>query len=64
MSKSGVYDKVQVEVYNMHGKKVVQGELIGEKKHEFRTSDLPHGLYFVTVVADDDVETFKLVKTK
>ncbi|MDP1548393.1 MAG: T9SS type A sorting domain-containing protein, partial [Anaerolineales bacterium] len=45
-----VYDKVQVEVYNMHGKKVVQGELIGEKKHEFRTSDLPHGLYFVTVV--------------
>jgi hypothetical protein len=42
----------------------MSGVMMGEKKHEFRVSDLPNGLYFVKVVADDYVETFKLVKTR
>ncbi|MEI6436323.1 MAG: T9SS type A sorting domain-containing protein, partial [Bacteroidota bacterium] len=63
--KSGkIYGKVNVEIYGMRGEKLITGELIGEKKREFYISDLPHGLYFVKVVAEEYVETFKLVKTR
>ena len=59
-----VYGKVQIEIYGMRGDRLMTREMIGEKKHEFWTSDLPYGLYFVKVVADNYVETFKLVKTR
>jgi hypothetical protein len=63
--KSGkISAKVQVEIYGMRGERLMTGELIGEKKHEFSVSDLPHGLYFVKVVADGYLETFKLVKAR
>jgi hypothetical protein len=63
--KSGkTFGKVQIEIYGMRGERLMTGELIGEKKHEFFVSDLPHGLYFVKVIADGYLETFKLVKTK
>jgi hypothetical protein len=48
----------------MRGERLMTGSLIGEKKQEFRTADLPNGLYFVKVVAEGYVETFKLVKTR
>ena len=59
-----VYDKVKVEVFGMRGERVMTGEIVGEKKHEFFLSDLPHGLYFVKLIAEGYVETFKLVKTR
>ena len=59
-----VYGKVKVEIYGMRGDRLMTGEMIGEKKHQFWMSDLPSGLYFVKVVADGYVETFKLVKTR
>jgi hypothetical protein len=59
-----IYDKVQVEIYGMRGERLLSGEMTGELKHEFWSSDLPHGLYFVKVVAGGYVETFKLVKTE
>jgi uncharacterized membrane protein len=59
-----LYDKVQVEIYSMRGERLMTESLVGEKKHEFLVSDLPHGLYFVKVVAQGYVETFKLVKTR
>ena len=58
------YGTVKVEVYSMSGEKVLTERMIGEKKHEFRFSEIPAGLYFVKVVADDYVETIKLVKTR
>jgi hypothetical protein len=58
------YGNVKVEVYGMHGDQVLSAQMIGEKTHEFITADLPAGLYFVKVVADDYVETIKLVKTR
>ena len=48
----------------MSGERVMTDKMIGEKKHEFRFSDVPMGLYFVRIVADDYVETIKLVKTR
>ena len=59
-----LYDKVSVEVYGMRGERIMTDELVRERKHEFWLSDLPHGLYFVKVVAKGNVETFKLVKTR
>jgi hypothetical protein len=58
------YGNVKVEVYGMRGNKVLSAQMIGEKKHEFATSDLPAGLYFVKLVADDYTETIKLIKTR
>jgi len=58
------YRIVRVEIFGMTGDRLLTGGMAGEKKHEFRTSDLPAGLYFVKVVAGDYVETFKLVKTR
>ena len=58
------YGNVKVEVFSMSGAKVLTESMIGQKKHEFRFADMPNGLYFVKVVADDYVETIKLVKTR
>jgi hypothetical protein len=59
-----LYDNLKVEVYGMRGERLMNGEMIGEKSHEFWLSNLPHGLYFVKVIAGEQVETFKLVKTR
>jgi len=59
-----VYETVKVDVYTMSGEKILTEQMIGEKRHEFRFSEIPSGLYFVKVVADGYVETMKLVKTR
>ena len=58
------YGTVKVTVYNMSGMNLMTEQMVGEKKHEFRFSDIPAGIYFVKVVADNYVETIKLVKTR
>jgi hypothetical protein len=57
-------ENVKVEVYGMRGDKLMTGDLDGTRKSEFMLSDLPQGLYFVKVIANGHVETFKVVKTK
>jgi len=57
-------ENVKVEVYGMRGDKLMTGDLDGTRKREFMLSDLPQGLYFVKVIANGHVETFKVVKTK
>jgi hypothetical protein len=57
------YGNIRVEVYSMSGEKVHNESMNGQKRHEFRFIGMPSGLYFVKVVADDYVETMKLVKT-
>jgi Secretion system C-terminal sorting domain len=59
-----ILGKVKVEIYGMRGERVMNTELTGEKIHEFLLSDLLQGLYFVKVLADDYVETFKMVITR
>ena len=58
------YGNVKVEIYGMRGDRVLASQMIGEKSHEFTTSSLPVGLYFVKVVADHYTETIKLIKTR
>jgi hypothetical protein len=57
-----ILENVRIEVYSMHGEKVMTGNMIGEKQHDFLSSDLKTGLYFVKIVAGDYVETIKLIK--
>jgi hypothetical protein len=59
-----IYGTVKVEVYSMSGERVLTEQMIGEKRHEFRFSEIPAGLFFVKVVADNYVETIKLIKTR
>lgn len=54
---------VTVEVFTLGGEKVLMERMTGQKR-EFRFADMPAGLYFVKVMADDYVETIKLVKTR
>jgi hypothetical protein len=56
--------KLNVELYNMQGKKVLSEAMTGEKKHEFNISEKPAGLYFIRIVSAIDAETVKLVKTR
>ena len=58
------YGNVKVEVYSMNGKNVMTERMIGEQRHEFQFSNIPVGLYFVKIVADEYVETIKLIKTR
>ncbi|MFZ4520576.1 MAG: T9SS type A sorting domain-containing protein [Bacteroidales bacterium] len=58
------FGTVKVEVYSMKGEKVMTEQMVGEKSHEFSFTSIPAGLYFVKVVADDYVETIKLIKTR
>ena len=58
------FGNVKVEVYTMNGEKVMTESMIGQKQHEFSFAEMQNGLYFVKVIADDYVETIKLVKTR
>ena len=58
------FGNVKVEIYAMRGDRVLSTQMIGEKRHEFVTSGLQSGLYFVKVIADDYTETIKLIKTR
>lgn len=58
------YGDVRVEVFSMRGDRVLSSQMIGVKQHEFETSALPTGIYFVKVIAEGYVETIKLVKTR
>jgi len=62
-TSGSVYERVKVEIYGMRGEKVLTGELLGEMKHDFSISDFPAGLYFVKVMAGEDAQTIKLIKT-
>ncbi|MCX6303525.1 MAG: T9SS type A sorting domain-containing protein [Bacteroidetes bacterium] len=58
--KSG--GNASVEIYSMHGEKVLISAMPGEKKHSFSLSGFPPGIYFVRVVSGDLTETVKLIR--
>jgi hypothetical protein len=55
---------VIVEIYSMNGLKILSKPVIPGVNHEFNIAGMPAGLYVVKVVADDFVETIKLVRTR
>ena len=57
-----IFDRVLVEIYSLNGERVLAELIQGEKKREFSFTGMPAGLYFIKVIAEDQVETLKLVK--
>ena len=55
-------DKITVEIFGIQGKKVLTGEMTGERKHNFSLGGIPAGMYFVKVESSDYIETIKLIK--
>jgi hypothetical protein len=53
--------KVQVEIFNMRGERVLSSSFGDEKSHSFSLSEQAAGLYFVKVFSGDLVESFKLI---
>jgi hypothetical protein len=59
---SEALENVIVGIFNINGTKVITEQLVGDRKHEFKTSLLPAGLYFIKIIADRKMETLKLIK--
>jgi hypothetical protein len=53
---------VKVEIFTVRGDRLMTEIMVAEQQHEFNSSGLTPGLYFVKVIADGYVETMKLVK--
>lgn len=53
----------RVEIYSIHGDRMVTTQMTGERRQEFETADLPAGVYFVKIVAGDFSKTVKLIRT-
>jgi hypothetical protein len=56
------YGNAALEIYNMHGEKVLISAMTGVKKKLFSLSELPPGIYLVRIVSGDLTETAKLIK--
>lgn len=53
--------KVQVEIYNIRGERVLTSYFADKKSHSFSLSGQTAGLYFVKVLSGDQIESFKLI---
>jgi hypothetical protein len=53
----------RVEIFGLNGERMLAESVVGGKRHEFVTSNFPAGLYFIRIISNDQIETFKLVKT-
>ncbi|MCX6267335.1 MAG: alpha/beta hydrolase fold domain-containing protein [Bacteroidetes bacterium] len=54
--------RIRAEGYGMHGEKTFSEDLTGERKHNFSLSEHPAGIYFIRVIAGENVETIKIIK--
>jgi hypothetical protein len=50
------------EIYNMRGEKIFSASLNEGKKFLVQFNDAPVGLYFVKIIANGSVDTFKVIK--
>ena len=55
-------DNVQVDVYGMWGENLLTEVLNRERRHEFSITNWPSGIYFIRVIADNYVETSRIIK--
>ena len=56
------YGNATVEIFSIHGEKVLISSMTGVKKHLFSLSGFPPGIYCVRIVAGDLTETARLIK--
>ena len=61
MNKHGS-SPIQIEVYNMMGRRVYGEMFAGVQQHKIDLSFLPTGLYFIRVSTDDQLHTERLIR--
>ncbi|MCX6267403.1 MAG: T9SS type A sorting domain-containing protein [Bacteroidetes bacterium] len=54
--------ELRVEIYGMHGERVLSAELRGQRKYELSLAGKPVGVYFIRVVIGKFTGTLKIVK--
>ena len=62
LSEKATSATIQVEIYKLHGEKVLTKELTGHGTHEFELSDQPAGVYFIHMVCGNQTETVKIIR--
>ena len=55
--------KVQVDIFNMRGDRILTTSYTDEKNHAFTLSNVTPGLYFVKIATGDRIESLKLIVT-
>jgi len=55
-------DKITVIAYGPQGEKVFTEVLTGERKHEFSLADRLVGVYFISILFGDKIETVKIIR--
>jgi PKD repeat protein len=55
-------EKVEVDVYNIKGEKIISDGLLDEVTREFSLSGMPVGLYLIRVISETRIGTARLVK--
>lgn len=53
---------IQLEVYNMMGRRLYGEMLTGVQQHKIDLSFLPTGLYFIRLSTDDQIHTERLIR--
>jgi len=54
--------RVEIEIYSLHGERILTESYSGDTKHEFSLFTHPAGIYVVRIVTEGMVETGKVVK--
>ena len=62
LTGSGLAGTIRVEIFNMHGKRIVSREVTGSVIHEFSLSDNPAGIYLVRICGKTLNESIRLIK--
>jgi hypothetical protein len=57
-------ETIHAELYSMNGIAIMSEDFAGETKYRISLMDVPSGLYFLRIVANEKVETIKIIKAK
>jgi hypothetical protein len=62
INNSDPIDIIDVELFNLHGKKIMKESYYQENRHDFSLINAPNGIYIIKVVYGDRIETRKIIK--
>ena len=54
--------QVNLEVFGIHGAKILSATMKNESKHAFSLSARPAGIYFIRVISGNQAETLKIIR--
>jgi hypothetical protein len=55
-------EKIHINIFGIHGERIVSRDNLGKGKHEFSAAHLPAGMYLIRIIDGENVRLFKLLK--